>query len=73
MARSDWSYKREIVPAQAVVHCLCYVHRDANRCVDAIALTVTRVHRYASYTAKDSHGWLLPMVREDVVGMLTIY
>lgn len=52
---------------------IAYVHRDANRCVDAIALTVTRVHHYASYISKDSPGWLLPMVREDVVGMHTIY
>ncbi|KAF2542678.1 hypothetical protein F2Q68_00029419 [Brassica cretica] len=41
--------------------------QEANRCADAIAISVTRDHRYASYIAKDGPFWLLPMIREDAV------
>ena len=52
---------------------IAYVYREANTCADAIALSVTKDHRYASYIAKDCPGWLLRMVREDEVGMVTVY
>ena len=52
---------------------IAYVHKEANRCADAIALSVTRDHRYTSYIAKDGPGWLLPMIREDAVGAYDDY
>ena len=44
---------------------IAYVHKEANRCADAIALSVTRDHRYTSYIVKDGPGWLLPIILED--------
>lgn len=52
---------------------IAYVHKEANRCADAIALSVTRDHRYTSYIAKDGPGWLLPMILEDAVGAYDDY
>ncbi|KAH0893393.1 hypothetical protein HID58_055822, partial [Brassica napus] len=52
---------------------IAYVHKEANRCSDAIALSVTRDHRYTSYIAKDGPGWLLQMILEDAVGAYDNY
>ncbi|KAH0916929.1 hypothetical protein HID58_024589 [Brassica napus] len=52
---------------------IVYVHKDANQCADAIALSVTRDHCYTSYIAKDGPGWLLPVILEDEVGAYNDY
>ncbi|KAH0869249.1 hypothetical protein HID58_076271 [Brassica napus] len=52
---------------------LAYVHSEANRCADAIARSVTRDHRYASYIEKGGPSWLLPMIRADVVDTVNGY
>lgn len=52
---------------------ISYVNRGANRCADAIALSVTRDQRYASYIATDCPGWLLPIVREDESGIFSAH
>ncbi|KAH0870248.1 hypothetical protein HID58_077270, partial [Brassica napus] len=39
----------------------------ANQCAEAIARSVTRDQRYASYVGKDGPSWLLPMIHADAV------
>ena len=52
---------------------IAYVHSEANRCADAIARSVTRDHRYASYIEKGGPSWLLPMIRADAVDTVNGY
>ncbi|KAH0892354.1 hypothetical protein HID58_054783, partial [Brassica napus] len=46
---------------------IAYVHSGENQCVEAIARSVTRDQRYASYVGKDGPSWLLPMIHADAV------
>lgn len=46
---------------------IAYVHSGANQCAEAIARSVTRDQRYASYVGKDGPSWLLPMIHADAV------
>ncbi|KAG2296147.1 hypothetical protein Bca52824_042816 [Brassica carinata] len=46
---------------------IAYVHSGANQSCEAIARSVTRDQRYASYVGKDGPSWLLPMIHADAV------
>ncbi|KAG2265571.1 hypothetical protein Bca52824_072650 [Brassica carinata] len=46
---------------------IAYVQSGANQCAEAIARSVTRDQRYASYVGKDGPSWLLPMIHANAV------
>ncbi|KAH0868440.1 hypothetical protein HID58_075462 [Brassica napus] len=46
---------------------IAYVQSGANQCTEAIARSVTRDQRYASYVGKDGPSWLLPMIHANAV------
>ncbi|KAJ0250444.1 hypothetical protein HA466_0137770 [Hirschfeldia incana] len=52
---------------------IAFVPKHANRCADAIALSVTRDHRYSSYIAKEGPSWLLQLINEDAAGAWNVY
>lgn len=44
---------------------IAFVHKEGNLCVDAIALGVTRYHRYQSYIAHAGPSWLNQLIQAE--------
>lgn len=44
---------------------IAFVRKEGNLCVDAIALSVTRDHRYQSYIARAGPPWLNQLITAE--------